>query len=260
MTRQPVCRRRGLTPIQLIVLLAVLLILFGLLVPVIQRIRSAASQAQSENNLRQCALAIHNVHDAFKGMPPVVGQFANKSGSLHFFILPYIEQNQLYNNAQNAVWDNDVWSNRIDVYVDPRDPTAPVGDVYQSWLGTTNYPGNWMVFKDGKGGTTFAQIPDGTSNTLMFAQRYQVCNGAPTAWGYPSLYTWAPMFAYYNQSVPQRLSSASDCDATRPQAIAGVLLTAFCDGSSRNINLQVSAQTWANLCDPADGNVLGNDF
>jgi type II secretory pathway pseudopilin PulG len=260
MTPQRSSRPSAFTLIELIVVLAVLMIFVAILLPVVQRVREAANRTQSTNNLKQLALAMHNTHDAFNGFPPIVGDFNNKTGSLHFFALPFIEQQALFNQAQNGSWDSETWSSRIDVYLDPRDPSAPPGNVYQGWLGTTNYPGNWMVFKDGKGGERITNITDGTSNTLMFAQRYQECNGTPTAWGYPSLYTWAPMFAYYNQSLPQRLSSPADCDPTRPQAIAGVLLTAFCDGSCRSINLQVSATTWANLCDPADGNVLGNDF
>ena len=68
-----------------------------------------------------------------------------------------------------------------------------------------------MIAKEGK--MTFGNITDGTSNTLMFAQRYQICNGQPTAWGYPTLYRWAPIFAYYSdgkfQSAPYALGILS---------------------------------------------------
>jgi hypothetical protein len=117
-----------------------------------------------------------------------------------------------------------------------------------------------MVFRDGKGGVSFAQIPDGTSNTMMFATRYQMCNGTPTAWGYPSLYTWAPIVAYDSLALFQRAPRPEDCDPTRAQAIGNAMLIEMCDGSARVVNLRVSAQTWANVCDPADGMVLGNDL
>jgi hypothetical protein len=252
--------RRGVTVVQLLVVLAILLILIGLLVPAIQRVREAAARAQSQNNMKQLALACHNCHDAFNGMPPIAGEFVNKTGTLHYFLLPFIEQQNIYNMGTNAVWDNDVWSTPIVVYLDPRDASAPPGNVYQNWLATTSYPGNWMVFKDGPGGVRINQIPDGTSNTLMFTQRYQMCNGTPTAWGYPDIFTWAPMVAYYNHSLPQLSPSQADCDPTRPQAIGPVLLIGMCDGSVRTANPRVSAQTWADVCDPADGNVLGNDL
>jgi hypothetical protein len=259
MTFHQTSRRCGVSPVTLIVVLALLLLLLALLAPAVNRVRDAAARMQSQNNLKQLALAVHNHHDAFNGMPPVVGQFANKTGSLHFFLLPFIEQQDLYASANEAVWNNDVWGKRIEVFLDKRDASAPPGNIYREWLATTNYAGNFMVFGD-KGGTTFANIPDGTSNTLMYAVRYQMCNGAPTAWGYPSLYTWAPMFAYDSQSLFQQSPRQEDCDPARAQAIGGVMTVALCDGSVRAVNNRVGAQTWANLCDPADGMVIGNDF
>jgi hypothetical protein len=252
--------RPGLTLIQLLVVLALLLLLGAILVPAVSRVRDAAARMQSMNNLKQLALAVHNAHDVFNGMPPVVGEWQNKTGSLHFFVLPFLEQDNLYKNAATGSWDNETWGQRLPLFLDPRDPSPPPGNVYKGWLATTNYPANWMVFKDGNGGTTFAQIPDGTSNTLMYAQRYQVCGGDPTAWGYPSLFKWAPMVAYGTAALPQLAPRQDECDPTRPQAISSAMLAAVCDGSCRALNPQISAQTWANFCDPADGNVLGNDF
>jgi hypothetical protein len=258
MTRKSLALRRGVSPVDLLVLIALLLFAFAFLVPAVQRVREAAARVQSTNNLKQLALAMHNAHDTYASFPPTVGAFANKTGTAHFFILPFIEQGPLYNSATNAVWDNDVWSKRVEIFIDVRDASGPPGGLYKNWLATTNYPVNWMVFKDG--GTKLQQIPDGTSNTLMFAQRYQMCNGTPTAWGYPSLYSWAPVMAYDNQSLFQIAPRQDDCDPTRAQAIGGVPLIALCDGSVRSLTPRLSAMTWANLCDPADGNVLGPDF
>ncbi len=252
--------RSGAGAVQLIVVLAILLILLALLAPAVARVREAAARAQSMNNLRQLALACHNAHDTFQKFPPTVGDFVNKTGSLHFFLLPFVEQQNASNMATNAVWDNDVWGHRIDVFIDRRDPAPPPGGRFEDWLATTNYAANWMVFRDGPGGLMITQITDGTSNTIMFAQRYQVCGGVPTAWGYPSLYTWAPMVGYYDDAPFQQSPRPDECDPMRPQAIGGTMLIALCDGSGRAVNPRVSAQTWANLLDPADGNALGTDF
>ena len=258
MTTQPRCRRSGFTPIQMMVVLALLLLGLAFLAPALARIREAAARTQSMNNLKQLALAVHNAHDVYTSFPPAVGDFQNKTGSLHFFLLPFVEQADLYQQAKEGVWDNDAWGKRLDVFVDKRDASAPPGNVYKSWLATTNYAANWMVF--GEGGRRFQQITDGTSNTLMYAQRFQMCNGTPTAWGYPSAYTWAPIFAYDNQSLFQQSPAQDECDPTRAQAVGGVPLVALCDGSVRTVGMRLSAATWANLCDPADGNVLGPDF
>jgi hypothetical protein len=242
------------------VVLGVLLLLVGFLAPAVARVREAAARTQSSNNLKQLGLAMHSMHDVYKTFPPSVGEFANKTGTAHFFSLPYLEQANLFNNATNAVWDNEVWSKRIDLFVDPRDKSAPPGNVYQEWLATTSYAANWMVFRDGNAGLRLAQITDGTSNTMMFATRYQMCGDTPNAWGYPSLYTWAPLTAHYNQALFQVSPRPEDCDPTRAQAIGGTMLIGLCDGSVRTLSARLSAATWANVLDPNDGNVLGADF
>lgn len=261
MTPQPSLRRSGVTAVELLVVLAVLLLLLAFLAPAVQRVREAAARTQSTNNLKQLGLSVHNCNDAFGMLPPIAGDFVNKTGSLQFYLLPFVEQQNVYNMARDAVWDNEVWSKPITVFLDPRDRSAPPGNVFEGWLATTNYAGNWLVFGDGKATARIPQsIPDGTSNTLMFATRYQMCNGVPTAWGYPGMYTWAPQVAFYSLAVPQQSPSQADCDPKRPQAIGNATIIGFFDGSVRTINPLVSAATWGNLCDPADGNALGNDL
>jgi hypothetical protein len=261
MTYPRTAGRAGFSPVQLIVVLAVLLILIALLLPAVQRVREAAARTQSLNNLKQLGIAVHNYASVYNNsLPPGTGEAANKMGTIHFHILPYIEQQALYNKGTNAVWDDDVWSVVVPTFLDPRDSTAPPGGVYQAWLATTNYAANAMVFGGDKARFNIGNIPDGTSNTLMFATRNQMCNGTPTAWGYPSLYTWAPLTAYYNQSLPQFSLRSNDCDPTRPQAMGNVALVSLCDGSARAVAPSISAQTWHDVCDPADGNALGADF
>jgi len=62
--------RRGFSVIELLVILAIIIILLALLLPAVARVRQAASRTNSQNNLRQMALAVHNYHDSFGGMPP----------------------------------------------------------------------------------------------------------------------------------------------------------------------------------------------
>jgi prepilin-type processing-associated H-X9-DG protein len=93
----------------------------------------------------------------------------------------------------------------------------------------------------------------------MFAQRYQLCNGQPTAWGYPSLYYWAPLFAHYSTARFQVAPTQEACDPALAQAIGSVMNVAFCDGSVRALSGEVRATTWNDLCDPSDGNPLDLD-
>src|SRR5215510_5494480 len=94
--------RGGVTLIELIIIIGGLLFLAALLLPIIARIRGAAGQAQSQNNLRQMALAVHNYFDAFKKLPPGMGKANNADGPAHLHILPFIEQDNLFKLAKGA--------------------------------------------------------------------------------------------------------------------------------------------------------------
>ncbi len=253
MTSPHANRRAAFTALQLVFLLAILLFLLALLLPAVQKVREAAMRTQSLNNLKQLGLAMHIYHDSYKVFPPAVGENANQSGPTQFHLLPFIEQNALYQKAEGASWKNGTYSFVIPVFLDPRDASAP-DFLYKNWLATTNYPVNWMITKDGK--MRMLNITDGTSNTLMFAQRYQMCNGQPTAWGYPSIHPWAPMFAYYSEGMFQSAPSQQQCDPRRAQSFGSVILVGMCDGSARAIPDMISPTSWYYLVDPADGNPL----
>src|SRR5262245_11795326 len=180
--------RTGFTLVQLLLIIALLLLLFAFLLPVVARVRHAAGDAQSQNNLRQLAIACHNYNDVFRRLPPTCGKGAgaigggNVIGTCHFHLLPYLEQSDLYKKAEGAVWKNGVYGVVLPLFIDDRDKSGGAEHKFNDWLATTNYAANWLVFKTGENRIP-ASFPDGTSNTLIFAERYQICNDTPTAWG-----------------------------------------------------------------------------
>jgi prepilin-type N-terminal cleavage/methylation domain-containing protein/prepilin-type processing-associated H-X9-DG protein len=93
------CRRSfrstGFTLIELLVVIAIIAILIALLVPAVQKVRSAAARLQCENNLHQWAIAMHNHHDVKKELP--FGSTSNPRQTYVMYLWPYIDQQPLAN-------------------------------------------------------------------------------------------------------------------------------------------------------------------
>lgn len=102
--------RRGFTLVELLVVIAIIGILVGLLLPAVQAAREAARRMQCGNNVKQITLAVLNYESSFKRLPPSQcgtgavapapphGAAQRYSMSGHYAILPYIEQQSLYQN------------------------------------------------------------------------------------------------------------------------------------------------------------------
>lgn len=249
--------RPAFSMIGLLVVFAILALLIAIFAPLVARVRLAAARTQGLNNLRQLGIGAHAFHDVTGRLPPIVGKGMESDGTLHFHLLPFLEQEPAFRQGRGD-WTR--ISNRvIPILVEPEDPTAPPGNLYQNWLATTNYAGNWMMFRDG--GMNFGNVTDGLSNTSMFTQRYQMCNGQPTGWAYPRLHYWAPMFGFYSSARFQTAPRAEECDPGLPQALSrSGIAVLMGDASVRTVSDLCSPQTWFRATHPADGEALGADF
>src|SRR5436190_7825275 len=101
-------KSRGFTLIELLVVIAIIAVLISLLLPAVQAAREAARRAQCTNNLKQLGLAVHNYHQAANAVPPSgtrtdgwnnfqPGVDFIQDYSMKSHLLPYIEQQQVYN-------------------------------------------------------------------------------------------------------------------------------------------------------------------
>ena len=102
-------RRSGFTLVELLVVIAIIGILVAMLLPAVSAAREAARKMSCGNNLKQLGLALHTYHTTYNSLPPN-GMFFWQSqshnahtwynstrGSLFVKLLPFIEQDPIYN-------------------------------------------------------------------------------------------------------------------------------------------------------------------
>lgn len=214
-------------------------------------------------------------------------QWYNQCGSTHFYILPYIEQQNLADLGPYfwSVYQN----NGVKSYVSPDDPSCPPDGLYNDsgWglYGVTSFAANYQslghFLNDGdRNIMTMAAMRDGTSNTIILAEKVAVCerqSGPFTqpgpyysiwAYGRTAWQEWNPVFAYQItgpgskfQLNPRTSGDLATCDprlASAPRS-SGILV-ALGDGSVRFVAGSVDPNTWWAACTPKGGEVLGSDW
>jgi hypothetical protein len=310
----------------LLVVIAIIAVLIGLLVPAVQKVREAAARIQCSNNLKQLALAAHSCNDTHSRLPPVFGWFpsVNNSpvnnggyGSVLVHLLPFLEQDTLYNaslgpypggyTAYAPPLVPEVYSTPVKVFQCPADPSMTNGHPFEMTEGGSSYACNFFAFGTGSGsypngvgnppfvvsswswyGTKkiAADFTDGTSNTILFTEKYARCEfppgsktGGGTMWSHKGInsgQSWWPVvmspdYVKYNPNClglnPGALFQLrptpyiGNCDWTRASTghTAGIQ-AGLADGSTRTVVQGISYAAWWFAFTPSSGEVMPADW
>ncbi|QEG02486.1 hypothetical protein Mal15_66070 [Stieleria maiorica] len=187
-------KRNAFTLVELLVVIAIIGVLVGLLLPAVQAAREAARRMSCSNNMVQISLSAHHYEFSMEHLPDGVtddqGPIRNEAnGGNHIGwmtrILPYIEQQAAFekldlSKSAYSPENAEVRSYGIPTFRCPSNPTT-FGSDGMNRVGTSDYAGchhdvespidddnNGIFFLNSS--LRFAQITDGTTNTIMIGE------------------------------------------------------------------------------------------
>jgi hypothetical protein len=210
----------------------------SVLAQAVLKVRGSAKRAQSTNNLKQLALAMHNYHGTNRHFPAqaVYSPDGKPLLSWRVLILPYIEHEDLYKQFHlDEPWDSA--HNKKLLAKMPKTYLLPGMDEKSTETHYLGFSGPGAFF-DGKKGIGIAEITDGTSNTIMLVE---AAKGVP--WSKP-------------EDLP------FDRDKALPKTAAhfgGGFNAAFCDGSIHFLSQGIREENLKMLITRSGGEVLPPD-
>jgi prepilin-type N-terminal cleavage/methylation domain-containing protein len=269
----PRLRRNGFTLIEFLVVVAIGVLLVGLLLPAVQKLREAAARSQCSNNLKQIGLAFHAHHDTAghfprggTDLPPAFPFSADcaaatpaareASWSWAYQILPHVEQENLFREGDPAV----LRPTPVRVFYCPsRRPAEACRGLakvdYAGCAGTHPEGENGMVMRTTLGVVPVADVTDGLASTVMLGEkRLNRAEFGASADDNESYCTpgWGDWEVYRRGSAPPAPDHNTPGDLSGSEVFgashAAGFHCVFGDGSVRFVRYSVSPTTWTRVC------------
>lgn len=237
--------RRGVTLVEILVVVGLIAVLAGILLPALQAARESVRRSTCGNNLRQVGLALA-AYESAHGRYPVGAESREWSGNRRFphqffrwsalaHLAPFIEEGRLFADLDLTVplftgFGSTAISNQnraavarvVPLFLCPSDRGRPVSPVF----GPTNYAA--CTGSGGDGGTPFEtdglffinsaarpkDISDGQSKTVAFSE--STLGEGPTASADPALADAATAYAFifYTPLTAERCGNARNWNFT----------------------------------------------
>ena len=243
-SRRPAQKKSYTVLIVCIVVVVLIPILIGLLLPAVQKVRTAAARAQDQNNLKQIGLGALNQESATSEF--ATGPYSkdpttkevNAGLSFRVGLLPYMEEAGIERQFRRSEpWDSatnrPLANTQIKTLFTPIDPQGTTTTRYRGFVG----PGS--VFEPGVT-VTIGQILDGLSNTI-----YVVTADDGVIWSKPEELNYTA-----TGSMPK----------IGQKAFSGGTNVLLCDGSVRFLRNTVADSTLRQLVERNDGQVIAGDW